>query len=229
MDGVVSETLFPCRVRRLGRVAYAQSHAAMRRFTERRDATAPDELWMLEHDPVYTLGLSCRLAPRGPGETIPVVASDRGGQITYHGPGQIVVYVLLDLKRRQWGPRRLVGQLEQAVIDLLADYRLSGQRQVGAPGVYVDGRKIASLGLRVRRGCTYHGLSLNVAMDLAPFRWIDPCGYADLEVTQLSDLGVGDAPAVVQEQLLERLTGCLALVIEEPGAAGGASIQSAAR
>ena len=174
-------------VRDLGRADYTQVWQAMRAFTDRRDATTQDEIWLVEHPPVYTLGTNDRNeAFDNPG--IPVVKSDRGGQITYHGPGQLIVYVLIDLRRRGWGVKQLVTLLEQAVIDLLAARGLSALRRAGAPGVYVDGRKIAQLGLRVRRGASYHGLSFNVDMDHAPFRRIKPCGYAGLETTDLAML-----------------------------------------
>jgi lipoyl(octanoyl) transferase len=162
----------------------------MRAFTEGRDAESPDEVWVLEHPPVFTLGQAGRaehVLDPGP---IPVIATDRGGQVTYHGPGQLVAYVLVDLARRGLGVRRFVEALEQAVIDTLAEAGVRAARRPGAAGVYVDGRKVAALGLRVRRGCTYHGLALNVDVDLEPFRRIDPCGHPGLEVTRLRDLGV---------------------------------------
>ena len=174
-------------VRELGNVDYQQVWQDMRAFTEQRDVSTPDELWMVEHPPVYTLGTNDRNeAFDNPG--IPVVKSDRGGQITYHGPGQVIAYVLIDLRRRSWGVKQLVAALEQSVIDLLETYAIHGERHQGAPGVYVDGRKIAQLGLRVRRGASYHGLSLNAAMDLEPFRHIKPCGYAGLETTDVATL-----------------------------------------
>jgi lipoyl(octanoyl) transferase len=161
----------------------------MQAFTDARDGDTPDELWLLTHPPVYTLGQAGRpehlLAP---GE-IPVIRVDRGGQVTYHGPGQLVAYLLLDLRRAGLGVRRLVSLLEQSVIDLLGGYGIAAAARPDAPGVYVDGAKIASLGLRVRRGCSFHGLALNVDMDLAPFTRINPCGLPGLAVTQLVDLG----------------------------------------
>lgn len=192
-------------VRRLGQRDYEPVWRAMQAYTDARTAEDPDELWLLEHPPVFTQGLNGRpehlLDPGG----IPVIHVDRGGQVTYHGPGQVVAYVLLDLKRQGLGVRQLVTLLEQSVIGLLADYGISAAACRDAPGVYVAGRKIASLGLRVRRGCSYHGLSLNVAMDLSPFRRINPCGYQGLEVTQLSDLGgPADIPAI-EEALLSLL------------------------
>ena len=180
-------------MRRLGLVDYLPTLEAMRRFTACRDRTTADEIWLLQHPPVYTRGQ--RQADGPPADRlhgIPVVQTDRGGLTTYHGPGQVLVYTLLDLRRLGLGVKQLVQRLEQAVIELLAGYGLAGARRVGAPGVYVDGAKVAALGLRVRGGCSYHGLSLNVAMDLAPFDHIVPCGLEGLRVTQLRDLGVED-------------------------------------
>ena len=174
-------------VRELGSADYQQVWQDMRAFTEQRDAYTPDELWLVEHPPVYTLGTNDRNeAFDNPG--IPVVKSDRGGQITYHGPGQVIVYVLIDLRRRGWGVKQLVAALEQSVIDLLATYAIHGERRAGAPGIYVEGRKIAQLGLRVRRGACYHGLSVNADMDLEPFRRIKPCGYASLKTIDVATL-----------------------------------------
>jgi lipoyl(octanoyl) transferase len=174
-------------VRDLGHVDYLRVWQDMRAFTDRRDAATRDEIWLVEHPPVYTLGTNDRNeAFDNPG--IPVVQSDRGGQITYHGPGQLIAYVLIDLRRRGWGVKQLVAMLEQSVIDLLAARGLSALRRARAPGVYVGGRKIAQLGLRVRRGASYHGLSFNVDMNHEPFRRIKPCGYAGLETTDLATL-----------------------------------------
>lgn len=162
--------------------------ADMRAFTDARTPETPDEIWFVEHDPVFTLGTRTDPAHLlAPGD-IPVVQTDRGGQVTYHGPGQLVVYVLLDLRRLGLGVRALVQGLENALIDTVAEHGVEAVGRRDAPGVYVDGRKVASVGLRVRRHCTYHGMAINVAMDLEPFRRIRPCGYADLEVTQLSAL-----------------------------------------
>ena len=181
----------------------------MQRFTRERDAGSADELWLCEHPPVYTLGVSAP-APAQPSLAgIPVVATDRGGQITYHGPGQVIVYLLLDLTRRGLKVRELVRRMEQAAIELLADLGLDGERRTGAPGVYVAGAKIAALGLRVRQGSCYHGLSLNCDMDLQPFQHIDPCGYRGLAVTQLREHGVAEAPAQIAERLLEKLGAAL--------------------
>ena len=184
-------------VRHLGRQAYAPVFERMRDFTQARDADTEDELWILEHDPVFTQGQAGRAEHvHAPGDT-PVVASDRGGQVTYHGPGQLLVYCLLDLQRRGLGIRELVRRLEDAMIDTLAGYAIPAFARRDAPGVYVERdfgegpetRKIGALGLRVRRGRSYHGIALNVAMDLSPFAGIDPCGMAGLQVTQVADLG----------------------------------------
>jgi lipoyl(octanoyl) transferase len=174
----------------------------MRAFTETRDADTLDELWLVEHPPVFTQGLAGKAKHLlAPGD-IPVIPVDRGGQVTYHGPGQVVVYCLLDVRRLGLSVRGLVTALEQAVIDLLATYGIIAQARPDAPGVYVDGAKVASLGLRIRQGRSYHGLSLNVDMDLEPFTRINPCGYPGLRVTQLRDLGVLLAPDAVAEKLL---------------------------
>lgn len=174
-------------VRHLGRRPYEPVWQAMRDFTDARDDDTPDELWLVEHAPVFTQGLAGK--PEhvlNPGN-IPIVQTDRGGQVTYHGPGQVVAYPLIDLKRRELGVRCLVHELEQAVIDLLAGRNLVAERQDGAPGVYLGGAKIASIGLKVRHQRSYHGLAFNVDMDLSPFAMINPCGYAGLAMTQLVD------------------------------------------
>src|SRR5262245_8865193 len=177
------------RVRHLGRVEYEPTWRAMQRFTEERDVSTPDEIWFLEHRAVFTLGVSASRAHLlAPGD-IPVVQIDRGGQVTYHGPGQLVVYPLIDLRRAALGVREFVSALERAVIDLAADYGIAAEARREAPGVYVGGRKLASVGVRVRRGGSFHGLALNVALDLEPFDRINPCGYAGLRMTQLSELG----------------------------------------
>ena len=181
-------------VQHLGVADYESTWRAMQDFTAARAADTADELWFLEHPPVYTLGRNGKQEHLiDPGD-IPVIPVDRGGQVTYHGPGQLVVYTLLDLARRRLGVQSLVHLLEQAVIDLLADYVVPAHRRDKAPGVYVDGRKIAALGLRVRQGRSFHGLSLNVNMDLEPFTRINPCGISDLKVTQLADLGIDINP-----------------------------------
>ena len=192
-------------IRRLGRVDYPASFAAMRDFTAARDDDTTDELWLCEHPPVFTQGLSGRPEHLLKDIGIPVVQVDRGGQITYHGPGQVVAYLLLDLRRCELKVRELVQGIEQAVIDLLAAYGVGAARLAGAPGVYVDGAKIAALGLRIKRGCSYHGVSLNVAMDLAPYSAINPCGYEGMAVTQLRDL-TGECDTVkVGDALVENL------------------------
>jgi len=196
-------------VRRLGRVEYQRAYDRMREFSATRTATTPDELWLLEHPPVYTLGQAGKPEHLLRGNGIPVARVDRGGQVTYHGPGQVVAYVLLDLRRRGLTVKRLVGQLEQAVIDLLASHGVEGARRAGAPGVYVGGAKVAALGLRVRGGCTYHGLALNVDMDLAPFRDINPCGYEGLAVTQLADLGLPLSVGEAGDELAGRIADAL--------------------
>ena len=192
-------------VRTLGRADYAPTFAAMQEFTAARDADTPDELWICEHPPVFTQGLSGRAEHLLSDIGIPVVQIDRGGQITYHGPGQAVVYLLVDLSRRGLKVRELVSRIEQAVIDLLAGYGLHGERVAGAPGVYVGGAKVAALGLRVKNGCCYHGVALNVDMELEPFSAINPCGYPGLKVTQLRDLGVHVGWEAAGEALLEQL------------------------
>jgi lipoyl(octanoyl) transferase len=187
-------------LRRLGRVEYPSTWQAMRAFTlHRNDATA-DELWLLEHAPVYTVGQGASLPAVA--NAIPVIKTDRGGDITYHGPGQVVVYALVDLARRGIKVKRFVWLLEQAVIDLLGG---RAERKPGAPGVYVDGAKIAALGIRVVRGRAYHGLALNVDMDLSPFTAIDPCGYPGLRVTQTKDLGFKQSADAMGERLSELL------------------------
>jgi lipoyl(octanoyl) transferase len=187
-------------VKRLGCVEYVPTWQAMRAFTRERDESTPDELWLLEHLPVYTVGQGTPLSR--PANDIPVLKTDRGGDITYHGPGQLVVYTLVDLARRGIGVKQFVALLEQTVIDLLAG---RGSRRAGAPGIYVDGAKIAALGIRVRHGRAYHGLSLNVNMDLAPFSAIDPCGYPGLPVTQMKDLGMEVSLAEIGERLARLL------------------------
>ncbi len=203
--GCERSTLQPAAVRQLGRQPYAPVWRAMQHFTDARDAATPDELWVVEHDPVFTLGQAGKpehvLAPGG----IPVLKVDRGGQVTYHGPGQLVVYPLLDIRRLNVGVRDYVCRIEQALIDTLDEWNIGAQRREGAPGVYVGDAKIAALGIRVRRGCTFHGLAFNIAMDLEPFRRINPCGYAGLQVVALSDLGGPSSSAAVAPVLLAQL------------------------
>jgi lipoyl(octanoyl) transferase len=184
-------------------------YEAMQRITAARTPDSPDELWLVEHPPVFTQGRNGKAEHLlDPGQ-IPVIEIDRGGQVTYHGPGQLVVYALLDLPRRKAGVRELVTALEQSVIELLAGYGIQAEARSDAPGVYVDGAKIASLGLRVKRGRSYHGLSLNVDMDLAPFSRINPCGYQGLAVTKLRDLGIDTPYEQIAAQFCTRLSGIL--------------------
>jgi lipoyl(octanoyl) transferase len=183
-----------------GRLAYEPMWRAMQRYTQERGADAPDQIWLLEHDPVFTLGMNAdRVHLLAPGD-IPVVQIDRGGQVTYHGPGQLVVYPLIDMRRAALSIRDLLNALERSVIEYVARFGIEAQCRAGAPGVYVQGRKLASVGLRVRRGGSYHGVAFNIDMDLEPFSRINPCGYAGLQMTQLSALGgPGDVAAVAAE------------------------------
>lgn len=186
----------------------------MQAFTDARDDATPDELWLVEHDPVFTLGQAGK--PEHvlmPGD-IQVLHVDRGGQVTYHGPGQIVAYPLLDLRRCKLGVRDYVCRIEQAVIDTLAEWNIEGQRRQGAPGVYVADAKIAALGIRVRRGCTFHGLAFNIAMDLEPFQRINPCGYEGLQVTAMRELGGPSGVGSVKPMLVEHLASQLGLRME---------------
>lgn len=186
----------------------------MQRFTDARDASTADEVWMVEHAPVFTLGQAGKLEHvLAPGE-IPVLQVDRGGQVTYHGPGQLVVYPLLDLRRLKIGVRDYVCKIEQALIDTLDEWNIVAERREGAPGVYVGDAKIAALGIRVRRGCTFHGLSFNVAMDLEPFHRINPCGYQGLRVTSVLDLGGPSGMAAVKAVLLDQLARQFGLVLQ---------------
>jgi lipoyl(octanoyl) transferase len=202
----------PTVYRRLpGLMPYEEAVAAMRRFTEGRDGDTPDEVWLLEHPPVYTLGLNGNPAHVLDAAGIPVVQTDRGGQVTYHGPGQLVVYPLLDIGRRRLGIRDLVTGLERAVITVAAAHGIEAVARREAPGVYVEGAKLASVGLRIRRGASYHGLAVNVAMDLAPFGRINPCGYAGLAVTQFSELGGPATVDALAAELVPALAESLAL------------------
>lgn len=207
-------------IRHLGRADYEPTFAAMRAFTDARDADTPDELWIVEHPPVFTLGLGADrghlLAGAGvPAHDIPIVQTDRGGEVTFHGPGQVVIYLLMDLRRNKPGgklyARSFVQKIEQAIINVLEAYNLAGERIAGAPGIYMaggprKGAKIAALGLKVRgNGCTYHGMSLNVAMDLTPFSWINPCGYSGLQTVDMRTMGVEAPLADVQRALADEL------------------------
>ncbi len=189
----------------LGLIDYQESFDAMRRFTAERSTETSDEIWLLQHPPVFTQGMNGKPEHLHEPGNIPLVHTDRGGQVTYHGPGQLVVYLLLDLRRRDLGVKQLVMILEQTVIDLLDDYGIEASRRSDAPGVYVNGDKIAALGLRVRRNGCYHGLSLNVDMDLEPFSRINPCGHMDFGVTSLARLGINDSVEIVAEALNHRL------------------------
>jgi lipoyl(octanoyl) transferase len=214
-----SSVIHPGVVQR-GREPYEVTFAAMRAFTDARTAHTADELWLVEHPPVFTLGLGADPAHVLDAHEIPVVQTDRGGEVTYHGPGQVVIYLLLDLRRNHNDARiyarALVNKIEQAVIDTLAAYNLASERKAGAPGIYLSdgalqGAKIAALGLKIRgNGCTYHGVSLNVAMDLAPFSWINPCGYEGLATTDMRTLGSAATMEAVQTMLAERLRNALA-------------------
>jgi lipoyl(octanoyl) transferase len=192
-------------IKRLGLAEYLPTFEAMRDLTARRGSDSPDEMWLLQHPPVYTLGLAGKPEHLLRTSDIPLVNIDRGGQITYHGPGQIVIYLLLDLRRHQLGVKELVRRMEQALIDLLAAHGVVAQRRDKAPGVYVGDAKIAALGLRIKNDCSYHGLSLNVDMDLAPFANINPCGYPGLAVTRTRDLGVAADANTLADELAGQL------------------------
>jgi lipoyl(octanoyl) transferase len=200
-----------CLVRDLGRQPYEPVWRAMQAFTDARTDDTPDELWLVEHDPVFTLGQAGKPEHVLAAGDIPVLNVDRGGQVTYHGPGQIVAYPLLDLRRLKTGVRDYVCRIEQAVIDTLGEWNIHGERREGAPGVYVNGAKVAALGIRVRRGCTFHGLAFNIAMDLEPFARINPCGYAGLEVVSMLDLGGPASLDAVKPVLLAALADRLGL------------------
>jgi lipoyl(octanoyl) transferase len=226
MSGMSTPASGPALIRDLGRVDYEPTFAAMRAFTDARTADTPDELWVVEHPPVFTLGLGADrghilAGPGIPSHEVPVVQTDRGGEVTFHGPGQVVIYLLMDLRRSKPGgklyARQFVHKIEQAIIDVLAAYNLAGERIEGAPGIYIaggpnKGAKIAALGLKVRgNGCTYHGVSLNVAMDLAPFSWINPCGYSGLATVDMRSMGVDATLASVQQALASALVQQLAV------------------
>ncbi|MFM2486329.1 lipoyl(octanoyl) transferase LipB [Celerinatantimonas yamalensis] len=200
---------------RWGLVDYPSMYQKMHDFTNNRDDDTPDQIWLVEHPAIFTQGQAGKSEHILSAGTIPVFQADRGGQVTFHGPGQMIAYLMLDLRRRKLGVRQLVSIMEQAVVDTLAYYQISGYPKADAPGVYVDGKKIASLGLRVRRGCSFHGLALNVNMDLSPFHQINPCGYAGLEMTQTKDLA---GPQHVDEAIntfLPVITGLLGAPLSE--------------
>lgn len=188
-------------IRHLGQQDYESVWHAMQQYTDTRNGDSPDELWIVEHPPVFTQGQAGKSEHILNAGDIPVIQVDRGGQVTYHGPGQLVVYPLLDIKRSKLGVRQLVTHIEQSIIDMLAKYDIQAYAKADAPGVYVDERKIASLGLRIRKGCSFHGLALNVDMDLAPFRRINPCGYAGLEMVQCKELSGPQTVVEAGEQL----------------------------
>jgi lipoyl(octanoyl) transferase len=193
-------------IKHLGRTEFEITWRAMQDFTSVRDHQTPDQLWITEHPPVYTLGLNRKDVRMPSRADIHVVNTDRGGKITYHGPGQIVIYVLIDLQRKGINVRQLVSALENSVVSLLAEFNIDSSARADAPGVYVQDKKIASVGLRLKNQCCYHGLSLNMNMDLSPFNAIDPCGYKGLEVTQLKDLGVELPQTEIESKLLKYLT-----------------------
>ncbi len=199
----------PPEVKILGRLEYQPTWEAMQQFTAQRTRDTRDEIWLLQHPPVYTQGQAGKPEHLLDAHGIPLVKIDRGGQITYHGPGQVVMYVLLDLRRWRLNVRELVRLLEQAVIDLLAGYGVHAEGREDAPGVYVNDAKIAALGLKIRNGCCYHGLSFNVDMDLTPFSYINPCGYAGLRVTQARDLGIQESMEHLQQQLAQNFIALL--------------------
>ena len=195
----------PLVVKNLGEKPYAETWQAMKSFTDSRDECAADEFWFVQHPPVYTLGQAGKVEHLLTPGDIPIVHSDRGGQVTYHGPGQLVCYLLLDIRRLQLGVRDLVTAIEQSIVQLIKSYGVAAEAKPEAPGVYVDGRKLAALGLRIRKGCSYHGLSLNVDMDLGPFSNINPCGIEGLEVVDMKRLGIDRPMAKIMEELTDIL------------------------
>ena len=203
-SGLADSAIDTIFVRQLGLIDYHIANDRMREFTLSRNAQTPDEFWLLEHDPVYTQGYSCTLVPFAD-TPIPIVATDRGGQITYHGPGQLVIYLLIDTRRRKVGIRNFVRLIEQAILNVLEFYEIEGNVRSDVPGVYVNSKKIASLGIRVLRGCTYHGLSLNIDMDLSPFQNIAVCGIKDLQVTMLKEHGFDGTLNEVSERCIQSL------------------------
>lgn len=208
----------PLVVRRLGRQPYMPTLQAMRDFTDARSEETPDEFWLLEHEPVFTLGQAGKPEHVLAAGDIPVIRVERGGQVTYHGPGQIVGYPLIDVRRLGIGVRELVQRIEQAIIDTLEHWNIVAVRREGAPGVYVAGAKIGALGLRIRRGCSFHGLAFNVSMDLEPFRRINPCGFEGLQVTQVVDLGGPGSLAAVEDVLVEELSRQFGMVPQQVAA-----------
>ncbi len=212
MGALVKSYSSPLLIKNIGLQDYLTVWQAMQDFTQTRDENTADELWIVEHPAVYTQGRNGKAEHILKPNNIPIVKVDRGGQVTYHAPGQIIIYTLIDLKRRKLGVRRLVTLLEDAIISLLKDYHIEAQNDPKAPGVYVANNKIAALGLRVSRGCTTHGLSLNVDMDLSPFNDINPCGYQGLQITQCKDLGITEKLPHLSSQLATKLNN---LIIKE--------------
>ncbi|MHB8911762.1 MAG: lipoyl(octanoyl) transferase LipB [Lysobacter sp.] len=202
------------QLRDLGRQPYEPVWRAMQAFTDARTGLTPDELWLVEHEPVFTLGQAGKPEHVLMAGDIPVIHVDRGGQVTYHGPGQLVLYPLLDLRRLRVGVREYVDRIEQAVIDTLGDWNIGATRRDGAPGVYVNGAKVMAFGIRVRRGCTFHGLAFNIAMDLSPYQRINPCGYAGLRVTSVVDLGGPSGLDAVKPVLIGHVARQFGLTVE---------------
>jgi lipoyl(octanoyl) transferase len=193
------------QVKHLGMVDYFVAWQAMKDFTANRNVHTPDEIWLLQHPPVYTQGIAGKPEHLLYQSDIPIIRTDRGGQITFHGPGQLIAYLLLDLRRLKLNVRELVRKMEGAVIDILRDYRIEAEGRVDAPGVYVNDAKIASLGLKIKNGCCYHGIALNVDMDLIPFSAINPCGYAGLRITQIKELGIDDEIDILGNKMIKKL------------------------
>lgn len=199
------------QIKKLGLKPYEETYQAMRDFNETRDDHTEDEIWLLEHYPVYTLGLSDKTEHLLYTDDIPVVKTDRGGQVTYHGPGQLIAYLLIDLKRRPYAIKKLVSLMESSIIEFLNDFGIESNRRSGAPGVYVEGEKIAALGVRVRKGCTYHGLALNIDMNLEPFNGINPCGYVGLKCTQVKKF----KKEITLSEVIEKLPGYLIKYLDQ--------------
>lgn len=194
------------KIKRLGMVGYVDTWQAMKNFTNERSTMIQDEIWLLQHPPIYTQGLAGKPEHLLRNNGIDVIKTDRGGQITYHGPGQLIAYLLLDMRRLKLGVRELVTRMENAVVDLLKSYHIQAESRADAPGVYVENKKIAALGLKIKRGYCYHGIALNVDMDLTPFSNINPCGYANLQVTQTKNLGITDSIETISDKLIAQLT-----------------------
>lgn len=199
------------KTKHLGVTDYVETFSEMKTFTAARDDTTPDEIWLTQHHPVFTQGQAGKPEHILQHQEIPIVQSDRGGQVTYHGPGQLVLYMLVDIKRAKLGIRQMVSLIENSIIDTLSELHIAAKADPEAPGVYVDGKKIASLGLRVRQGRTYHGLALNIDMDLAPFQYINPCGYQGLQMTQVSELTKTFDSETIEQSLIEYINKGIAL------------------